>query len=142
MNNVNSVCEETENYQLNNKKINNQHDKFFRKVLSNKKEATFVINKAIKINPEIQPDEIQEYKSSFVTDFLENKEADIVYKLKGSNIFFLIEHQSKIDYSMAYRLQNYKLEIIKNAIDLKKVVTKDYKMPIVIPIVLYTGREK
>lgn len=147
MDDINFVCEDLVGYELNNnklniQKINNQHDKIFRKVLSNKKEATFVINKAIKINPEIQPNEIQEYKSSFVTDFLENKETDIVYKLKGSNIFFLIEHQSKIDYSMAYRLQNYKLEIIKNAIDLKKVVTKDYKMPIVIPIVLYTGREK
>lgn len=115
---INFVCEdfvryelnELNNKKLNNQKINNQHDKIFRKVLSNKKEATFVINKAIKISPEIQLDEIQEYKSSFVNDFLENKEADIVYKLKSQNIFFLIEHQSKIDYSMAYRIQNYKLE--------------------------------
>lgn len=147
---INFVCEdfvryelnELNNKKLNNQKINNQHDKIFRKVLSNKKEATFVINKAIKISPEIQLDEIQEYKSSFVNDFLENKEADIVYKLKGSNIFFLIEHQSKIDYSMVYRIQNYKFEIMKNALDLNKVRTKDYKIPVVIPIVLYTGREK
>lgn len=146
---INFVCEDFERYELNelnnkklnSQKINNQHDKIFRKVLSDKKEATFVINKAIKISPGIQPDEIQEYKSSFVNDFLENKEADIVYKLKGSNVFFLIEHQSKIDYSMTYRIQNYKLEIMKNALDLNKVRTKDYKIPFVISVVFYTGRE-
>lgn len=47
----------------------------------------------------------------------------------------------KIDYSMPYRLEEYRMEIIRSAIDEKKVKTKNYKMPEVIPIVIYTGEE-
>ncbi len=43
---------------------------------------------------------------------------------------------------MSYRIEEYKLEIIKSAIDMKKIATKNDKMPTVIPIVIYTGKEK
>ena len=43
---------------------------------------------------------------------------------------------------MPYRLQEYKMEIIKSAIDEKRVRRKEYKLPEVIPIVIYTGKEK
>ena len=60
--------------------------------------------------------------------------------MKEKNIFFLIEHQSKVDYSMPYRIEEYRLEIIKSAIDVKKIKNKGYEMPEVIPIVIYTGK--
>ena len=72
----------------------------------------------------------------------QNREADIVYKYKDKNIFFLIEHQTKIDYSMPYRILEYETEIMKSAIDIRKVKNKEYKLPLVIPIVLYTGKKK
>ena len=77
--------EESTNYKTLNKKVNNQHDKIFRKILSKEKEAVVIINSAINVKPEIRPEEIEEYKSSFVTDLLENREADIIYKLKSKN---------------------------------------------------------
>lgn len=58
------------------------------------------------------------------------------------NIFFLIEQQTKIDYSMPYRILEYQLEIIKSAIDIEKLKNKSYKIPQVYPIVLYTGKRK
>ena len=61
---------------------------------------------------------------------------------KDKNIFFLIEHQTKIDYSMPYRILEYEIEIMKSAIDIRKVKNKEYKLPLVIPIVLYTGKKK
>ena len=99
-----------------------------------------LINQAIKTK--LKAEEIEKYTSSFVNKIFENREADIVYKYKNKNIFFLIEHQTKIDYSMQYRILEYEIEIMKSAIDIRKVKNKEYKLPLVIPIVLYTGKKK
>ena len=77
-----------------------------------------------------------------MTARLENREADVVYKIRDKNIFFLIEQQTKVDYSMPFRIQEYGLEVKKSAIDIKKIKTKGYEIPVVIPIVIYTGRDK
>ena len=108
--------------------------------MDKKEEAIALINQAIKIK--LKAEEIEKYTSSFVSKIFQNREADIVYKYKNKNIFFLIEHQTKIDYSMAYRILEYEIEIMKSAIDIKKVKNKEYKLPLVIPIVLYTGKKK
>ena len=62
--------------------------------------------------------------------------------MKDKNIFFLIEHQSTIDLSMPYRIENYALEIINTAVDKEKMKSNNYRYPKVIPIVLYTGEKK
>lgn len=120
--------------------IENKHDKVFRILLDNKKDTSKFINKILKLH--IKEEEIEKYNSSFVSKLFQNKEADIVYKLKQQNIFFLIEHQTKIDYSMPYRILDYEMQIIKSAIDIKQIKNKSYKMPLIIPIVLYTGKQK
>ena len=66
----------------------------------------------------------------------------MVYRKKGEDIFFLIEHQSTIDYSMPYRILMYCLEILKRAIDITKIGKSYYKIPMVYPIVIYTGKRK
>lgn len=52
----------------------------------------------------ISENEIEKYTSSYITEELKNSESDVVYKLKNENVFFLIEHQPRIDYSMPYRM--------------------------------------
>ena len=83
--------------------------------------------------------------------YLQNKEkinkmlkkcADIVYKIKNKNAFILIEHQSSVDIKMPYRILRYKCAIIESAIDKKRFKEQGYKIPTVIPIVLYTGKRK
>lgn len=137
---INAVQEESIKYQLNDTKINNEHDKIFRKILDNKQEATYFINKTLHLK--IKEEKLEKYNSSFVTNNLKNQESDIIYKLKDKKIFFLIEHQSKIDYSMSYRILEYESEIMKSAIDYKKLNQKEYKLPLVITIVLYTGNKR
>lgn len=125
-----------------NKIINNVHDKVFRKIFDNKSETIKFINRSLKLKNKIKEEKIEKYNSSFITITLKNKESDIVYKLKEKNIFFLIEHQTKIDYSMPLRILEYENEIMRSAIDIKKINKKKYKMPLIIPIVLYTGKQK
>lgn len=119
--------------------VNNSYDKIFRKILCNKNEVANVINRVLKEQNNISADEIVKYNSSYVSDKLKNSEADIVYKLKNEDVFFLIEHQSKVDYSMPYRILKYEVDIIESVLLDKKYKNKQYRYPSVIPIVLYTG---
>ena len=122
--------------------INNSHDKIFRKILDNKEEAEKIINRVLKKDASISESDIEKYSSSYISDKLRNSEADVVYKLKNKDIFFLIEHQTKIDYSMPYRILKYEVEIIESVLIDKKYKNRDYKYPLVISIVLYTGNKE
>lgn len=94
--------------------VNNEHDKIFRKILDIKAEAADFINNSLNLENKITEEQIEKYTSSFITENLKNQESDVIYKLKDRNVFFLIEHQTKID----------------------------YKIPKVISIVLYTGKKQ
>lgn len=59
-----------------------------------------------------------------------------MYKEKGRNIIFLIEHQTKEDKKMSYRILNYQIEIMR-ANEKEKG-----KESLVIGIVIYTGRRR
>ena len=132
------VQEESQEYYYDK---NNEHDKVFREVLSIKEEALSLINKAIKPKKEIK-EEIELYNSRFITNKYKEKESDIVYKIKNKNIFFIIEHQSTIDYSMPYRMMQYTIEIMRLIINEKQNKRKTYKYPQIIPIIIYTGEKK
>ena len=87
-------------------------------------------------------EEIEKYNRSFITSEFRYIQSDVIYKKKNQNIFFLIEHQSKIDYSMPYRILKYNMEIIESALDIAKVNSKMYKLPTVYTFVIYTGGKK
>ncbi len=125
-----------------NSQINNTHDKIFRTILSDKEEAARFITKRLNLKEAILAKDLEMYNSSFITNEFQNQEADIVYKIKDSNIFILIEHQTKVDKMMSFRILSYQVEIIRNNIEWSKVRRDDYKIPVVIPILLYTGKQK
>ena len=125
-----------------NSQINNTHDKIFRTILSDKEEAARFITKRLNLKEAILAKDLEMYNSSFITNEFQNQEADIVYKIKNSNIFILIEHQTKVDKMMSFRILSYQVEIIRNNIEWSKVRRDDYKIPVVIPILLYTGKQK
>ena len=120
--------------------MNNEHDKTFRTIFDNKDEVAKLIKDVFNI--EIGKDNLQKYKNSFIDINFRNKESDIIYKVKDKDIFFLIEHQTKIDYTMPLRILKYEILIIESAIDQRIFGQKNYKIPIVYPIVLYTGNKK
>ena len=121
-------------------RVNNEHDKVFRKILSDKIEVAKFLNEQLKIN--LKPEDIEQYNSSYINTLMQNEEADVVYKLKSKNEFFLIEHQSKVDYRMPFRILRYEMAIVESAIDEKECKKKNYLYPRVNAIVLYTGKQK
>ena len=131
----NIIREDTEKYDINQK-----HDKMFKEMLSDKKSTVDFINSFLHLN--LVEDDIEKYEKEFRTPEFSNVEADVVYKIKNKNVFILIEHQSSLDLKMAYRILRYKNAIIESAINKRRLKEKNYKIPKVIPIVLYTGKRK
>ena len=136
---TNILKEDSETYNLNTH-LNKKHYKLFKEILSDKKEAVKFINHYLNLC--LVESDIEKYEKEFRTNGFYNIEADIVYKLKEKNVFILIEHQSSVDLKMAYRILCYKNAIIESAIDKKRLKERNYKIPKVIAIVLYTGKRK
>ena len=120
-------------------RVHHEHDKMVKRILENKKEAAEFINRAIKLYELIKPGDLISYNKEYITNLFEIREADIVYKFKNNNVFFLVEHQRKIDYSMPYRIFEYKSEILKSNVDRERIKQKSYKVPLIIAVVIYTG---
>ena len=138
LNAVMQFAEETSQYG----ETKNTHDKLAKIILKDTNEVIQFINNFVKPNEKLKEGEIIKYTNSFINKKYRYKEADLVYKIRSKNIFFLIEHQSKVDKNMPSRLINYCIDIIyewsRTGTNLKGKI----KYPIVVPIVIYTGKEK
>ena len=122
------------------KEKHQKHDKIIRDILNDKEEVAKIINKYIKPKNKLTEEKIEKYETSYITKNFQNREADIVYKLNEKETYFLIEHQTKVEKEMAYRMVEYSLEIMRSRV--KNKIPKIKKYPKVIPIVIYTGKAK
>lgn len=129
---VKKYAKESEEFNKNKSKIDKEHDKIIKRVFQSKKEAARFISKVIE--RKIKPRDLIVSQNSFVTSELRYREADIVYKIKEANVVILIEHQTRVDKKMSYRILNYQMEIMR--------INEGEEECLVIPIVLYTGKEK
>ena len=129
---VKKYAKESEEFNKNKPAIEKEHDKIIKRVFTSKKEASRFIRKTLKID--VKAKDLELVQNSFVTVELKYREADIVYKIKGTNVVILIEHQTRVDKKMPYRILNYQMEIMR--------ANEGEEECLVIPIVLYTGKEK
>ena len=135
------ICEDEEIYSKENY-IKHPHDKAIKNILSDKQEVALLINEVLELKEKVKPEEIAEYKTDFITKDYFNREIDIIYQdLTQKNVFYLIEHQSKVDYRMPMRLIEYYDEVMKNTYK-NREPNKKYEMPVVIPIIVYSGEGK
>ena len=78
-------------------------------------------------------------KSDFADKTLGRGISDVLYSVKWNNkkgyISVLIEHQSTSDKLMTFRIKKYMLKII----DLHLIHNKGEELPIIYPVILYTG---
>lgn len=142
------ICEDEEIYREETYSkencIKHPHDKAIKNILSDKQEAAILINEVLELEEraKIKLEEIAEYKTDFITKDYFNREIDIIYQdLTQKNVFYLIEHQSKVDYKMPMRLIEYYDEVMKNTYK-NREPNKKYEMPVVIPIIVYSGEGK
>ena len=130
------------------------HDKGYKRIFSVKKNFLDFIKKYVGFDwmLDLTVDDIELVNKEFVTDQFDTYESDLVYKihLRGLSresveevyIFFLQEMQSKNDFTMPFRLLVYMtaiwMDFFKNT-DKKRRKRKDYRLPPIIPLVLYNG---
>lgn len=129
--------------------INNEHDLGYKSILSNKKNFIEFMRSFVKKDwvDIINEDNIVLIDKEFILEDFKEEEADLIYKanIEGRDIIFyiLLELQSKVDFRMPIRLLMYMTEIWRDELsntdeNLKK--KKEYRLPAIIPIVLYNGK--
>ena len=141
LNAVMQLAEESAEYKLEQTEKRYSHDKLIKNILQDTKEVAELINQFVEPREEIKKEDLVRYTNSYITKKYKAKEADLVYKLKKQEVFFLIEHQSSIDNNMPYRMLNYILDIMREWSRNQKI-GRNTSYPIVVPIVIYTGNQK
>jgi len=132
------------------REIHNPHDKGYKYILSIKRLFAELLRSFVDQGwaKNIKPEDVELVDKSFILPDFKNREADLVYKVNidGSNIYFyLLELQSSVDHQMPYRLLLYMVEIwrtILKDIDKKEAAKKDFRLPVIVPCVLYNGKDK
>ena len=114
--------------------IHNEHDKLYKSILSRPKEMLYAIKKATNIKEDL---DIIPVKNELITVDFRGRQADIIYKLKDKEVYFLLEHQSTQDLEMPYRVLEYETQIIHNSFSMHNFKQK-FKAK-VISILLFTG---
>ena len=123
--------------------VHQKHDKTFKMILEDEEIAADFLNKVLKIDKnKLGKEDIIREKTEYITSRFEKKEADILYRLKNRKVYFLIEHQSTVDYLMPYRILEYQMEIMRSNMDFMNIRNKKEKIPKIIAIVIYTGKNK
>lgn len=115
-----------------------KHDKTFKEVLKDKKEMSTFLKQFIEL--EVDTSKLQIYSSEFINNKYERRISDIIYKEKGKEIYYLIEHQSKVDKNMPYRILEYCMELMREIKKNQKF--RDGSNPLIVPIVIYTGNKR
>lgn len=90
---------------------------------------------------------IKEGKHSSIRkiDFLpkyNQEEPEVVLKDDELEIYYVIKHKKRNDINVPFMMLEFTTELIRLSVEEKEKEQKEYKIPIVIPIVIYTGVEK
>lgn len=135
-----TLQENSTEYLSSNKKqtIHHSHDKLYRDLLNNKKEFNLFLQDFFSYSLK---DTFIKYNRDFITKNYSNKYSDIIFKLLKYPAYLLVEHQSYVDHSIPYRIYQYYSLILDDAVDSNKVKSIDYKIPLITPIILYTGNQ-
>jgi predicted transposase/invertase (TIGR01784 family) len=120
------------------------HDAFVKKFMSRKEVATefFAANLPQDILKITDLSSFKQEKSDFIDNTLGHGIVDLLYSVKFNNqtgyVSVLLEHQSTPDKLMTFRIQKYMLRICDA--HLKKHPKS--KLPVIYPIIFYTGKTK
>jgi predicted transposase/invertase (TIGR01784 family) len=85
---------------------------------------------------------------SFIPDDLQKQEADILYKVpfhQGRGfawVYVLLEHQSRPDRTMGFRLLSYMVQVWEEQVNTAKAAKKPVRLYPILPLVFYTGKKK
>jgi predicted transposase/invertase (TIGR01784 family) len=124
------------------------HDKGYKRILSKKRNFLDLLKRHIKTQwvDQINEDDLELMNNQFILKDFRDKEADIIYRAKAGAqdvvFYVLLELQSVVDQTMPFRLLIYMVELMRRIFegtDEKIRELKSFRLPAVVPIVLYNG---
>ena len=121
----------------------NPHDKFFKEILSDIKNAKSFFKEYLPLDiiKTLDFNTLSIQKDSFIEKDLKEFFADILYTVsiedKKSYIYLLLEHKSKFEKQTPFQLLQYMVKIWR-----LHIKQKGFPLPIIIPLVLYHGQDK
>lgn len=128
----------------------NIHDKGYKRILSQKAMFLQLLKRFLNNSwlESVEERDLELINKEFIPTDYQEKEADLVYKISRGDkecyyVYVLLELQSKVDYTMPFRLLVYMVELMKHIFantPKKERERKDFRMPPVLPIVLYNGK--
>ena len=127
---------ETQTKQLRAIKITGRekkHDKIFKEIFQDKQELVQFLFMYIGIKTKTE--ELELYNTNFITTNHNYRNADIVYKEKNREVYYLIEQQTYVESEMARKVLDYSTGILGLPENQGKCIE-------IVPIVLYTGKRK
>lgn len=145
LNAVLQLCEPKVEYNLKteeeNKKQTTEEKKEIIEILKDKTEMAKFINGFLNPKKEIKEENLIIHKEKVKSKMIKKKTPDIIYYLENQQVYFIVEEQNKIDDTIRYKMLNYCIELLQNCRREKKL-EEEIQYPIVIPIVIYTGKEE
>lgn len=125
--------------------LQNPHDKFFKQSFGRKEVARSFIQEYLpgKLHKLLDLKTLEILKDTYVDKELSEHFSDILYRIKISGkvsyIYLLFEHKSYIDEWVGFQLLRNMVKIWEGY---RKQNKKAKKLPVIMPIVIYHGREK
>jgi predicted transposase/invertase (TIGR01784 family) len=124
------------------------HDMGYKRILSQKKYFVGFLHDFIREDwaKEIREEDVELIDKEFILKDFKDKESDIIYRVRIGNrivvFYFLLELQSKVDFTIPFRLLNYILGLYNRLFQdagEKEREKKNYRLPVVVPCILYNG---
>lgn len=134
--NISLLSEEKAKYTINQRE--EIYRNFIKQTLNNKLIISKIINIFLSNKSKILSNNLKSY--SKINSKVYNYNSTIFYLKQNPNIFFLIIYQNKIDTNLQYKTLVECINIIKKWRKLNN--SKQNKLPIVIPVIIYIGKEK
>jgi predicted transposase/invertase (TIGR01784 family) len=127
---------------------NIKHDESYKSILSDIDGFVHFIRKYFHVlwADYITASNTERVNASYITPEYSRIDSDIIYKVRHGNtdayFYILVELQSKVDFTMPFRLLRYMVGLLNdifNGMDAGVRERKDFRLPAIVPIVLYNG---
>jgi len=127
---------------------NLKHDESLKSILATGEAIAHFLTKYIaqKWTAYVSANKLVRIDKSFITGEYSHIDSDLIYKLQigDSDVYFyiLLELQSTVDFKMPFRLLRYMVALLDDIFkdtDKDARERKDYRLPAIVPIVLYNG---
>jgi hypothetical protein len=132
------LAEDKSDYEIQKRKENN---KLIKNILKDTKEMANIINESLKLDYVVKADDLIIHTNSYINRNHNFKAPDIIYKTKKKEVFFLIQYQSYTDKRINLHILNHCIDIINDWCRENRF-KKDKIYPVVIPIIIYTGKKE